>query len=60
MSFQALKKIDYKEESWFKCKILGNLRWFYRLLRPMAAISDFRTFMSQIFIDFFLVIDCIE
>ena len=53
MSSPALKNMDYKEESWFKCKISGNLGCFYRFLRPMAAILDFRTFMSQILIDFF-------
>ena len=40
--------------------MLGKLEWFYRFLRPMAAILDFRTFMSQILIDFFLVIDYIQ
>ena len=59
MSSSAHKKVDYKKESWFKCKIVGNLWWFYRFLRPMAAILDFRTFMSQILIDFFSVIDYI-
>ena len=41
------------QESWFICKSLGNLRWFYRFLRSMAAILDFRTFIGQILIDFF-------
>ena len=39
----------HKQESWFNCKSLGNLGWFYRFLRPM----DFRTFMGQILVDFF-------
>ena len=43
----------YKQESWFNCKSLGNLGWFYRFLRPMAAILDFHNFMGQILIDFF-------
>ena len=43
----------YKQESWFNCKSLGNLAWFYRFLQQMAAVLDFRTFMGQIFIDFF-------
>ena len=47
------KNMNYKQESWFKCKVLGKLGWFYRFLRPMAAILDFRTFVSQILIDFF-------
>ena len=45
--------MHYKQESWFTCKSLGNLGWFYRCLQPMAAILDFRTFMGQILIDFF-------
>ena len=35
----------YKQESWFKS--LGNLGWFYRFLRPMAAILDFSTHGSD-------------
>ena len=50
----------YKQESWFNCKSLGNLGWVYRFLRPMAAILDFRTFMDQILVDFFLVIHYIQ
>ena len=56
MSSPTLKNMDYKQE----CNILGKLEWFYWFLWPMAAILDFRTFMSQILIDFFLVIDYIQ
>ena len=55
MSYPTLKIMHYKQESWFNCKSLGNLGWFYRFLRPMAAILDFRTFMGQILIRLFLV-----
>ena len=34
--------------------LIVKLGWFYRFSRPMAAILDFRTFMGQILIDFFL------
>ena len=60
MSSQTLNYMDYKQESWFNCKILGNLGWFYRFLRPIAAILDSRTFMSQILIDFFSDIHYIQ
>ena len=53
MSSPTLKNMDYKQESWFECKVSGKLEWFYRFLRPMAAILDFRTFMSQILIRLF-------
>ena len=54
MSSPTLENMYYKQESWFNCKSLDNLGWFYRCLRPMAAILDFRTFMGQILKDFFL------
>ena len=60
MSSPTLKNMYYEQESWFICKSLGNLGWFYRFLRPMAAILDFQTFMGQILIDFFLVIHQIQ
>ena len=50
----------YKQESWFNYISLGYLGWFYRFLRPMAAILDFQTFMGQILIEFFLVIHYIQ
>ena len=53
MSSPTLKNMYYKQESWFNYISLGYLGWFYRFLRPMAAILDFRTFMGQILIDFF-------
>ena len=43
----------YKQESWFNCKSLGSLGWFYRFLRPLAAILDFQTLVGQILVDFF-------
>ena len=60
ISSPTLKNMDYKQESWFKCKVLGKLGLFYQFLRPMAAILDKWTFMIQILIDFFLVIDYIQ
>ena len=60
MSSPALKNMHYKQELWFNCKNLDNLGWFYRFLRRVAAILDFRTFMGQILIDFFFVIHYIE
>ena len=60
MSSLTFINMHYKQESWFNCKSLGNLGWFYRVLWPMAAILDFRTFMGQILIDFFLVIHYIQ
>ena len=56
----TLKNMYYKQESWFNYISLGYLGWFYRFLGPMAAILDFRTFMGQILIDFFLVIHYIQ
>ena len=38
MSSPTLKNMDYKQEPLFNCEILGNLGWFYRFSRPMAAI----------------------
>ena len=52
MSYPTLKNMYFKQESWFNWKSLGNLRWFYRFLRPMAAILDFKTFLDQILVDF--------
>ena len=60
MSSQTLNYMDYKQESWFNCNILGNLEWFSRFLRPIAAILDSRTFMGQILIDFFSDIHYIQ
>ena len=40
--------------------LIVKLGWFHRFLRPMAAILDFRTFMGQILIDFFLAIHHIQ
>ena len=53
MSSPTLKNMYYKQDTWFDCKSLDNLGWFYRFLRPMAAILDFLTFMGQILVDFF-------
>ena len=38
MSSPTLKNMCYKQESWFNYISLGYLGWFYRFLRPMAAI----------------------
>ena len=54
MSSPALKNMYYKQESWLNCKSLDKLGWFYRFLRPIAAILDSRTFMGQILVDFFM------
>ena len=55
MSSPTLKNMYYEQELWFNCKSLGILGWFYRFLRPMAAILNFRIFMGQILVDFLVI-----
>ena len=47
--------MDHKEEPWFNYKMLG-MDGFTDFHGLMAAILAFRTFVSQISIDFLLVI----
>ena len=52
MSFPTLKIMDFKQELLFHSEILGNLGWFYRFSRPMAAILEFSSiFRGHILID---------
>ena len=52
MSTTTLKNIKLKQALLFNCEILGNLGWFYRFLRLMAAILEFSSiFRGQILID---------
>ena len=52
MSSTTLQNMELKQELLFNCEILGNLGWFYRFSRPMAAILEFLSiFRGQILID---------
>ena len=41
--------MDYKQESWLNCKILGNFGWFYRFPRPNGDHLGFSDFYGSDF-----------